>query len=95
MSESLFTPAPTSFTISYSPLSISYPEPSNSTAQLTTDAIRVTRDQLADMLHQSYIHGSEHGWKTHYAAAKEHLQAAYEQDMQDAAAAFAENEKAI
>ena len=60
ISESLLsTPAPTSFTISYTPVSISYPEPTNSTAQLPTDAIRVTRDQLADMLHQSYIHGSE------------------------------------
>jgi hypothetical protein len=47
------------------------------------------------MLHQSYVHGSEHGWKTHLAAAKEHLQAAYDQDMRDAATAFAENEKAI
>jgi hypothetical protein len=56
----LSTPAPTSFTISYTPVSISYPEPINSTAQLPTDAIRVTRDQLSDMLHQSYIHGSEH-----------------------------------
>jgi hypothetical protein len=53
------------------------------------------RDQLADMLHQSYIHGSEHGWKTHYAEAKECLQAAYEQDMQDASTAFAENMKEI
>jgi hypothetical protein len=47
------------------------------------------------MLHQSYIHGSEHGWKTHYAEAKECLQAAYEQDMQDAATVFAENERGI
>ena len=47
------------------------------------------------MLHQSYIHGSEHGWKTHFAAAKEHLQAAYDQDMRDAATAFAENEREI
>jgi hypothetical protein len=95
ITESLSTPAPTSFTISYTPVSISYPEPFNSTAQLPTDAIRVTRDQLADMLHQSYIHGSEHGWKTHLVAAKEHLQASYEQDMKDAAAAFAEHGKAI
>jgi len=59
ISESLSTPAPTFFTISYTPVSISYPEPINSTAPLPTDAIRVTRDQLADMLHQSYVHGSE------------------------------------
>jgi hypothetical protein len=94
-SESLSTSSPTSFTISYTPVAISYPEPANSTAQLPTDAIRVTRDQLADMLHQSYVHGSEHGWKRHFEAAKEHLQAAYEQDMQDAAAALAENEREI
>jgi len=95
ITESLSIPAPTSFTISYTPVAISYPEPVNSTAQLPTDAIRVTRDQLADMLHQSYVHGSEHGWKTHFAAANEHLQASYKQDMRDAATAFAENEKAI
>ena len=47
------------------------------------------------MLHQSYLHGSEHGWKTHFEAAKEHLQAAYDQDMRDAAAALAENEREI
>ena len=92
---SLSTPASSSFTISYTPLTISYPEPVNSASPLPTDAIRVTRDQLADMLHQSYIHGSEHGWKTHFAAAKEHLQAAYDQDMRDAATAFAENEREI
>ena len=95
ISDSLSTPSPTSFTISYTPVAISYPEPTNSTAQLPTDAIRVTRDQLADMLHQSYIHGSEHGWKTHFAAANEHLRASYDQDMQDAASAFAEHGKVI
>ena len=94
-SKSLFMPAPTSFTISYSPVSISYPEPADPTAPLPTDAIRVTRDQLADMLHQSYVHGSEHGWKINFTAAKEHLQAAYEQDMQAAAATYAEHEKTI
>jgi hypothetical protein len=78
-SESLFTPAPTFFTISYTPVSISYPEPKNSTATLPTDAIRVTRDQLADMLHQSYIHGSEFGWKTHFALANDRLRASYDQ----------------
>ena len=51
-SESLSTPAPTSFSISYTTVSISYPEPIDPTAQLPTDAIRVTRDQLADILHQ-------------------------------------------
>jgi hypothetical protein len=95
ISESLLsTPAPTSFTITYSPLSISYPEPIDPAAHLS-DVVQVTRDQLADMLHQSYVHGSEHGWKTHFAAANEGLQASYEQDMQDAASAFAEHGKAI
>ena len=78
-SESLFTPAPKSFTISYSPVSISYPEPKNSTALLPMDAIQVTRDQLADMLHQSYFHSSECGWKTHFALANDQLQAIYYQ----------------
>ena len=91
----LSTPAPTSFTISYTPISISYLKSLDPSAQVPMDAIHVTRDQLADMLHQSYVHGSEHGWKINFAAANEHLQAAYEQDMRDAAAAFAENEKAI
>ena len=89
------TPAPISFTISYTPIAISYPEPVNSTAPLPSDAIRVTRDQLADMLHQSYIHGSEHGWKIHFASSNELLRAGYEQDMQAAAATFAEHEKLI
>ena len=35
-------PAPTTFTISYTPLSIFYPEPANPSAKLETDAIRVT-----------------------------------------------------
>jgi hypothetical protein len=51
ISESLLsTPAPTSFTITYSPLSISYPEPIDPAAHLS-DVVQVTRDQLADMLH--------------------------------------------
>jgi ribulose bisphosphate carboxylase small subunit len=67
----------------------------NPTAQLPTDAIRVTREQLADILHQSYIHGSEHGWKTHFKLANDRLQASYEQDMQATAATFAKHEKVI
>jgi hypothetical protein len=47
------------------------------------------------MLHQSYVQGSEHGWRTHYTEAKERLQVAYEQDMQDAATVFAENVKEV
>ena len=94
-SESVFTPTPLSFTISYTPVSISYPEPINSASPLPTDAIRVTRDQLADMLHQSYVHGSEHGWKSHFASANELLRAGYENDMQAATATFAEHEKVI
>ena len=77
-SESLFIPAPKSFTISYSSVSISYPEPENSTALLPMDVIRVTCDQLADMLHQSYIHSSDCGWKTHFALANNRLQAIYD-----------------
>ena len=88
-------PAPTSFTITYSPVSISYPEPTDPAAQLPTDAIRVTRDQLMTMLQQSYIHGSEDRWKTHFELANKRLRASYEQDMQDAATAFAENERLI
>ena len=95
ISASLSTPDPLFFTISYLPVSISYPEPTDPTAPLPTDAIRVTWDQLADILHQSYVHGSEHGWKTHFAAAKERLQASYEKDMQAAAATYAEHEKKI
>ena len=95
ISESLSTPAPTSFTISYTPVSISYPEPANSASPLPTDAIRVTRDQLAEMLHQSYVHGSEHGWKTHFEAAKERLEADYEHDMQAATIKFAEHAKVV
>ena len=83
------------FTISYTPLSIFYPEPANPTAKLETDAIHVTREQLANMLQQSYIHGSEHGWKANLSTAKERLQADYEKDMQDANVKFAKYEKDI
>jgi hypothetical protein len=93
ISESLSTPTPTSFTISYTPVSIYYPEPVNPASPLPTDVIRVTRDQLADMLHQSYVHGSEHGWKSHFASANELLRAGYEQDMQAATVKFAEHAK--
>ena len=79
-SQSLSTPAPSSFTISYTPVTISYPEPINSASPLPTDAIQVTCDQLADMLHQSYVNGSEHGWRNHFALANELLQAGYEED---------------
>jgi hypothetical protein len=58
-------------------------------------AIRVTRDQLADMLHQSYVHGSEHGWKSHFASANELLRAGYEEDMQAATVKFAEHAKVV
>jgi len=47
------------------------------------------------MLHQSYVHGSEHGWKSHFASANELLRAGYEQDMQAATTTFAEHEKVI
>ncbi|PPQ89616.1 hypothetical protein CVT25_012534 [Psilocybe cyanescens] len=89
------TPAPASFTISYTPLSISYPEPKNPTAKLPTDAVRVTRADLAIILRQSYIHGSEHGWKINVAFAKERLQADCQKDMDDATAKFAIHEKEI
>ena len=73
-----FTPAPTSFTISYTPVTIPYPDPIDPAAQLPTDAIQVTHDQLMSILQQSYIHGLEDGWKTHFAAAKESLQDEYD-----------------
>ena len=83
ISESLSTPAPTSFTTTYSPLSISYPEPIDRAAHLLLDAVQVTCNELAVMLHQSYIHGTEHGWKANMDIAREHLQVEYEKDMQD------------
>ncbi|KAF8809744.1 hypothetical protein BYT27DRAFT_7283429 [Phlegmacium glaucopus] len=89
------TPAPSKFTISYTPLSITYPEPPNPAAKLPTDAVRVTREQLTLMLHQSYIHGSEHGWKANVVIARERLQAEYEKDMEDATTKFAEHEKQV
>jgi hypothetical protein len=89
------TPAPASFTISYTPVTISYPEPMNSKAKLPTDAIRVTRDQLSIILHQSYIHGSEHGWKANVDLAKDCLQAEYEEDMRNSTTKFQEHEKQI
>ncbi|KDR71461.1 hypothetical protein GALMADRAFT_253764 [Galerina marginata CBS 339.88] len=88
-------PAPTTFTISYIPLAISYPEPVNSAAKLPTDAVRVTRNELANMLRQSYAQGTEHGWKENVGRAKERLQADYEKDMQDATAKFGLHEKLI
>lgn len=68
-------PAPTSFTITYSPLSISYPDPIDPTAHLLSDAVRVTRNELAMMLRQSYIQGTEHGWKMNLKSARDRLQA--------------------
>ncbi|KDR70379.1 hypothetical protein GALMADRAFT_159879 [Galerina marginata CBS 339.88] len=72
------TPAPATFTISYTPLSTSYPDPPNSVTRLPTDAVRVTQRELELILHQSYLHGSEHGWKP---AATQALQARYDKDM--------------
>jgi hypothetical protein len=89
------TPAPMSFTITYSPLSISYPEPVDPAAHLLSDAVRVTRNELAMMLRQSYIYGTEHGWKANVDTARERLQAEYEKDMQDGTTKFAEHEKQI
>jgi hypothetical protein len=94
-SESPFTPTPTFFTISYSPLSISHPEPVDPAARLLSDAVRVTRNELAMMLRQSYIHGTEHGWKANMETARERLQAEYEKDMEEGTAKFAEHEKQI
>ncbi|KDR77740.1 hypothetical protein GALMADRAFT_245846 [Galerina marginata CBS 339.88] len=88
-------PAPTTFTISYTPLAISYPEPVNSASKLPTDAVRVTRTELANMLRQSYAQGTEHGWKENVGRAKERLQADYEKDMRDATAKFGLHEKLI
>ncbi|KDR83244.1 hypothetical protein GALMADRAFT_239099 [Galerina marginata CBS 339.88] len=88
-------PAPATFTISYIPLAISYPEPMNSAAKLPTDAVRVTRTELANMLRQSYAQGTEHGWKENVGRAKERLQADYEKDMQDATTKFGLHEKLI
>ena len=70
-SQTLLTPTPSFFTISYTLVSIFYPEPINPTSQLPTDAIQVTCDQLSDMLHQSYVHGSEHIWKVQFVLANE------------------------
>ena len=89
------SPAPTSFTITYSPLSISHPEPIDPAAHLLSDAVRVTRNELAMMLCQSYLHGSEHGWKVNLVMARERLQAEYEKDMRDGTTKFAEHEKQI
>jgi flagellar biosynthesis/type III secretory pathway protein FliH len=89
------TPPPASFTICYTPLAISYPDAPNPAARLPTDAVRVTRNELALMLRQSYIHGSEHGWKANVTLAKERLQTDYEKDMQTAATDFAEHETRI
>ena len=88
-------PAPITFSISYNPLSVSYPEPENPAAKLPTDAVRITRDELALMLRQSYIHGTDHGWKSNLVMAREHLQTDYEQDMLKATTEFAEHEKRI
>ncbi|KDR72047.1 hypothetical protein GALMADRAFT_253326 [Galerina marginata CBS 339.88] len=88
-------PAPATFTISYTPLAISYPEPMNSAAKLPTDAVRVTQTELTNMLRQSYAQGTEHGWKENVGRAKERLQADYEKDMRDATAKFGLHEKLI
>ncbi|KAF8175350.1 hypothetical protein BJ912DRAFT_1075345 [Pholiota molesta] len=77
------TPAPATFTISYTPLSISYPDPIDPTTPLETDAVRVTRHELAAMLQQSYLHGSEHGWK---AIAQQQLQAQCDNNIRAALA---------
>lgn len=82
ISESLSTPAPTSFTTTYSPLSISYPKPVDR-AHLLSDAVQVTHNELAIILHQLYIHGKEHGRKANMDIARERLQVEYEKDMQD------------
>lgn len=98
ISESLSTLAPTSFTITYSPLSISYPEPVDLAAHLLSDAVqvnRVTCNELVIMLHQSSIHGTEHSWKANMDIAREHLQVEYKNYMQDGATKFAEHEKQI
>ena len=47
------------------------------------------------MLRQSYIHGTDHGWKSNLIMAREHLQTNYEQDMLKATTEFAEHEKRI
>ncbi|KAF8871459.1 hypothetical protein CPB84DRAFT_1854983 [Gymnopilus junonius] len=94
-SSTWLTPAPATFTISYIPLAISYPEPPDPATKLPTDAVRITRAELALLLHQSYVHGSEHGWKTHFISAKDTFQVAYEQDMVAAAIKFAEHEKQL
>jgi hypothetical protein len=77
------TPAPATFTISYNPLSISYPDFIDPTTPLETDAVRVTRHELADMLQQSYLHGSEHGWK---AIAQQQLQVQCDKNIRAALA---------
>ena len=46
-------------------------------------------------MHQSYTHGSEHGWKANVAFAKERLQADYKRDMQEATAKFGIHEEQI
>ena len=94
-STSLPTPAPISFTITYSLLSISYPEPVDLADHLLLDAVQVTRNELAMMLCQLYIHSLEHGWKMNIDTARECLQADYEKDMQDGTEKFAEHEKQI
>ncbi|KAG5635790.1 hypothetical protein H0H81_010094 [Sphagnurus paluster] len=52
------TPAPSTFTMSYTPLSMSLPDPLNPAALLETDAVQVTWKELALMLNQLYLHSS-------------------------------------
>ncbi|KAF8149189.1 hypothetical protein B0H34DRAFT_802692 [Crassisporium funariophilum] len=75
------TPAPTTFTISYTPLSLSYPEPKNPAAELPTDAIRLTRDQLMSIMEEAYVHGTEHGWKANIEPAKAQWLAGLEEEV--------------
>jgi hypothetical protein len=73
-SESLPTPAPTSLTISYTPLI--HPEPA--ATRSGTNAIQVTQFELSKMLRQAFQQGSEQGYQLDLADAIEKLNAQYD-----------------
>jgi hypothetical protein len=80
------TPAPTSFTISYTPLL--HPEPA--ATRSGTNAIQFTQFELSKMLRQAFQQGSEQGYKSDLADAVEKLNTQYEDRHLEALNDFAD-----
>ncbi|KAF8808350.1 hypothetical protein BYT27DRAFT_7255622 [Phlegmacium glaucopus] len=92
------TPAPSKFTISYTPLSITYPEPPNPAAKLPTDAVRVTREQLTLMgrLQAEYEKDMEDAttkFAEHEKQVTEALNTRYKEQLQQALTDMFEHEQ--